>query len=47
MAGSSKENGWLVLRNPQLPNGSERETSMVKIWDGGYRVCDFLLIHWW
>ena len=46
--GRVKQGEWVACaQKPQLPNGPEGEASMVKIWDGDYRVCDFLLIHWW
>ena len=48
IAGPSKENGWLMVRNrPQPLEDFQGKASIGKIWGGGYRVCDFLLIGWW
>ena len=46
IAGSSRENGWLVLKRPKLPDGLRGHVFIGKIWGEGYRVCDFLLIVW-
>ena len=47
IAGPSKENGWLMLKKPKLPNGVGGEVFIGKIWGEGCRVCGFLLIGWW
>ena len=47
MVGPSKENGWLMLQNPELQDGFEGEVFIVKIWGEGCRVCDFVLICGW
>ena len=48
IAGPSKENRWLVLKNPELPSGFFRgEVFIGKISGVGCRVCDFLLIRQW
>ena len=46
-AGPSKENGWLMLKNPKLPAGLGGEVFIGNICGEGCRVCDFLLIGWW
>ena len=46
IAGPSKKNGWLVLKNPELPEGCQGEVFIGKIWGEGCRVCDFLLMGW-
>ena len=43
----SKENKWLVLKKPKLPDGLGGEVFIGKIWGEGCRPCDFLLIGWW
>ena len=48
IAGPSKENGWLMVRNhPQPLDDFQGRVSIGKIWCGGCRVRDFLLIGWW
>ena len=47
LQGPSKENGWLMLKRPELPDGFQGRVFMGKIWSEGSRVCDFLLIGWW
>ena len=47
IVGPSKENGWLMLKNPKLSDGSQGEVFIGKISGEGCRVCDFLLIGWW
>ena len=47
IAGPSKENGWLMLKNPRLLNGFGGISFIGKIWDEGCRVCDLPLIGWW
>ena len=42
----SKENGQLMLKRPELPNSFAGRIKG-KIWNEGFRVCDFLLIGWW
>ena len=40
--------GWLVLKNPELPDGFGGKNFIGKIWGEGHRVCDFPLIgQWW
>ena len=43
IAGESKENGWLLLKNLIFPNRFLGKVFISKIWDEGYRVYDFLL----
>ena len=47
IAGPSKENGWLVLKNPELPDGFRGEAFIGNNCGEGCRVCGFLLIGWW
>ena len=44
IAGPSKENRWLMLKNLKLPNDFGGEVFIGKIWCEGSRVFDFLLI---
>ena len=44
---SSKKNRWLMLKRPKLKDGFQERVFKGKIWDEGYRVCDFLLVDWW
>ena len=48
-AGPSKENEWLMLKNPKLPGGFEGEVFIKfgKTWGDGCKVRGFLLIGWW
>ena len=46
-AGSGKENGWLMLKTPELPVGLGGRVLIGKIRDEGCRMCGFLLIGWW
>ena len=41
-AGPSKENGWRVLKKPELPDGFGGKVFIGKIWGEGWRVCGFL-----
>ena len=42
--GPSKENRWLTLRRPKLPDGFLGKIFIDKIWGEGYRVHDVLLM---
>lgn len=47
IAGPSKENGWLMLQNPELLDSFQGENFIVTIWDEGCRMHIFLLMGWW
>ena len=47
IARPNKENGWLMLKNPELLHGFGGKVFIGKMWGKGWRVCDFLLIGWW
>ena len=44
IARPSKENEWLMLKTPELPDGLGREVFIGKIWGEGCRMYDFPLI---
>ena len=47
IAGLSQENRRLMFKTPKVPDGFQGEVSIGKIWSGGCKLCDFLLIGWW
>ena len=46
MQGPSKENGWFILKRPELLEGFQRRVFRGKICREGCRVCDLPLIDW-
>ena len=44
IAGLSKENKWLMLKNLELPDGFRGKVFISRFWDEGCRVCGFVLI---
>lgn len=47
IAGPSRQKGWFVFKNLELPGGFGEEVFIGKIWGEWCRVRDFLLIDWW
>ena len=45
--GPSKENGWLLLKRPEVPNGFQGRVLKGIFWGNDFRVYDFLPIGWW
>ena len=49
LQGPCKENRWLMLKRPELPNGFQGRSFYMQNWGGGRccRVCNPPLIGWW
>ena len=46
-SGPSKDNGWLLLKNPELPDDFWGKAFIGSIWGEGCSKRGFLLIGWW
>ena len=44
IAGLSKKNKWLMLKNLELPDGLRGKVFISRFWGEGCRVCGFVLI---